>query len=898
MKPVYLELCGFGPYEEKTAIPFERLSRHGIFLISGDTGAGKTTIFDGICYALFGEASGAYRSGDSLRSDFMPEEGETYVYLEFFLKEKRYALRRSPQYRRGKKRGKEGYTLERAQACLWEPEKEPVTGFGAVTRRIEELLGLSLRQFKQIFMIAQGEFQQVLLADSASRGEIFRKVFDTEQYQKLQEGLKEYYLSVKREYDSCKEQTEGILSQLSFPRGDILSEEQSRCMENIFRLPEFLRALSLWEKAQKEQYEKKEVWIAGLEKEELERKVQISRWEDKKEKVKKAEDASKRAEEEYQKALLRKEREGERLELCLEKTGQKESLDREIFLIEKQLPQYEQWEIQKREQEVLSERLRQEEEKMERLSALEECAERLEEGKTRVEEYEEWEKGFRRFLDGEEKAGKQGKLWRKALLQKEREEEEYRKLEQAYFNGQAGVLAGRLEEGKPCPVCGSLVHPSPAPKEENVPAEEQVQEKKRQLELLDKKAGKEQEQFLIEKAAYEEAKNNLTRLISRYPQLSEVSPKEGERLFSEKRKEQEQKLLIWEEKLKQAEGEEREILFSKRGKEIMGERRLQIEQYRLSVKKQEGILAEKRKGLIYGTLKEAKEALEKKKEKKAVLEKEEQISRAQYQLQEQEVLRREISLKEKKAALEKEREELKQIVEATGERKAGEKQETLEREKEEQKKWFHILKLNGQLKGQLALLQQKMEALEEQCQRAKLLSNTASGELSGRQKIPFEQYVQSFYLDQVLLEANKRLFSMTLGRYELVRQKEASDKKTKAGLEVDVMDYYSGKERSVKTLSGGECFKAALCMALGFSDVVQSYAGGIQADALFIDEGFGSLDSASLEQALSVLQNLSDGRKMVGIISHVPELKERIESRLEVCRERGQSHVLLVDGSR
>ena len=415
---------------------------------------------------------------------------------------------------------------------------------------------------------------------------------------------------------------------------------------------------------------------------------------------------------------------------------------------------------------------------------------------------------------------------------------------------------------------------------------------------MDKKAGKEQEQFLIEKAAYEEAKNNLTRLISRYPQLSEVSPKEGERLFSEKRKEQEQKLLIWEEKLKQAEGEEREILFSKRGKEIMGERRLQIEQYRLSVKKQEGILAEKRKGLIYGTLKEAKEALEKKKEKKAVLEKEEQMSRAQYQLQEQEVLRREISLKEKKAALEKEREELKQIVEATGERKAGEKQETLERAKEEQKKWFHILKLNGQLKGQLALLQQKMEALEEQCQRAKLLSNTASGELSGRQKIPFEQYVQSFYLDQVLLEANKRLFSMTLGRYELVRQKEASDKKTKAGLEVDVMDYYSGKERSVKTLSGGECFKAALCMALGFSDVVQSYAGGIQADALFIDEGFGSLDSASLEQALSVLQNLSDGRKMVGIISHVPELKERIESRLEVCRERGQSHVLLVDGSR
>ena len=922
MRPERLIMCAFGPYAKRTEVPFEKLGDQGIYLITGDTGAGKTTVFDAIVFALYGEASGSSRRPEMMRSDFAMAEEKTYVELEFSCRGKRYHIRRNPEYLRPKARGS-GMTKESADALLTYPDGRAVTGSRGVTKAVEELLGIDRDQFVQIAMIAQGDFLRLLLAGTEERGRIFRRIFDTGRYLSFQEELKSRKNEARKEYEEASRRagqyTEGVV----FEEGEkeLRIREKMEALDQdliVYHLEEYQKLLEELILAQQEAEEGIQTRLQILEKDlgELRGRQALCR-------------EAQKAEEEIARRNARIEKlEEERLEWKKrrQETAQglkrAEKLHREAAELSARLEDYREAKRQEEEEKRLGKEAQ--EKRLEGKRFLERAAKRQQEEERLQGRLQELGDPAGRREALAEKAGQEDELEKRLealkeslALEREREKgiekregdyrkirerhavlsEAYARMEEAFFDGQAGILAARLEEGKPCPVCGSLHHPAPAKAEGKIPTEDQLkklkEEKEQTVQALDRQA-----QELA--GLRGQSRQALAQLKSQWEELEASSVQEETEewlLEFARRLEEKRRLLVKarrerEDRMREAEAFEEE---KKRLEEQIPRCRKEaaewkeqadrclrdaaaLEAKQESAKEAAGRL---RAFLAFSSLSEAEEHLKKTEKEAGTLEQADAEAR-------QELERCEKNLEGEKQAAEALRRQLltgEPLDGKTVEEELSRKEEAKNALQEENKRYGAALQTNRSIREKLARSDQAMRKAGQAFAGIARLSDTANGELKGKAKLAFEQYIQASFFNRIIREANKRFSAMTGGRYLLKRREEAENLRSQTGLELDVFDHYTGKLRSVSSLSGGESFKASLSMALGLSDVVQQHAGGVQLDAIFVDEGFGSLDRESLNQAMGILNGLAGERRMVGIISHVEELKERIGKKIVVYRE-------------
>lgn len=912
MRPLQLTLSAFGPYAEETVIDFEKLGEKGLYLITGDTGAGKTTIFDGITFALYGEGSGTVREPNMFRSKYASSDTPTFAKLTFLCKGQKYTVRRSPEYLRPGRKG--AMTTKRAEAELYSCEGQLLASkVRDVTQKITELIGLDKNRFTQIVMIAQGDFLKLLLAKTEERSKIFRDLFHTMPFLELQERLKTQAGERKKRYDEISQQIIQEFDRLSFPENSPQKETWLEEKEKgLLALPLLIQTLQTQMKDDENALTQLRNHLAQIETS-LNQSNRLSGIAEAAENAKKEIQAKETALSEKQKALPSLAEDYQREEA---KRPQTEALNAKLLSLSEKLPQYRELEKIRA---IGKEKKEKRKEKKERFSQLEKA---ILDFSSTLEQYRK-EKEQLSGMDAEEEviasktkeiAGKKEQLHRletllvslktaktqyeeaKAAYQKEearrnllRQESEL--LEKAFLDAQAGILASELKENMPCPVCGSTKHPAPAPLLSHAPTEAARKEKKaavaeaeRKLTRLSQDAGAKNGtyQTLLQQISIHSASLFPETEIHALPNQIEL---EKQSLFQEqnslkiraatleknkRRKMQMEQAIPKTEKQKEdAEAEKEKV-----NAEITT---LSAELARLS-----GQFSEMMAALPYSTEQDALNAIEQLKAEKN---------------------RQEALLLQKKNAYESAKSQMEQIAASISSLRQQLPQEPLPplnelsaqvlqltEEKKKAEEDLHTLQFRLQT-NQLAAktLAQKETALktaEENYFLVRSLSNTASGAVSGKTRITLETYVQTYYFDRVIRRANLRLMSMTGGQYELKRRIDNEDLRSQTGLELDVIDHYNASQRSARTLSGGESFKASLALALGLSDEIQSSFGGIRLDTMFVDEGFGSLDDESLEQAIHTLYGLTEGNRLVGIISHVSELKERIDKQIIVSKKR------------
>lgn len=1054
MRPLTLTLTAFGAYAGSQTVDFEAAGAGGLFLITGDTGAGKTTLFDGVCYALFGKLTGRVRSEKMIRSDYADDTLETSAQLVFLHRGERWRITRRPAQTRRKKRG-EGTTEVPATALLERLEggnPVPVAeGKESVDAAVEELLGIQVDQFRQIAMIAQNQFAELLNKSGRDRSAILRQVFATERCQQLQQRLKELASAsraeTEKQVDSLRQYLAGLrlpeeeeateLTQLLADAGCVwrsgrvleLAEELCRAdrdtlaglEEKIGQLDESIKQSAALVQSAREAGQRAEQ-LARLEKQlaqqqseaprRAEDQARLGRWEaaarlapvwENSEKARLAAEQATRLHAEAQAQLEELNTQAPRWEQAREQLAQnQQTVARLAVALERQteaLKQYDELDAAKAQQQACAREL-------DRLKHAEQAARKLEEQQAAALEQTQTladglaaaltaaqrvEQELNRWSGAKEKMAEVRSRMRELVKLQKSEQAARRTLEQAsdeldkaqqvymsadqlFRRDQAGLLARDLTPGQPCPVCGSVHHPSPARGVTGAPNKEELEALAAAMETartaynealqasstLTAQAGSAREQYI------RQARQVLADLEQELP------PEEDAKTLS-------RLLLDWDERLdqlfQQAEEEKTEcqakVEAASAAVNQLADDRRQLDQTRQkrselqaqaaqTTARQEMARQQAEKlqaDLPHATRAEAEQTLAAMQAEKARLDRSTEETRTdleEYQkaLAAALTLQDERQKNDEKAAEEARRaaqdwskaleaggmseEDFRQALHTEEEIKALRRQ--LEQEQkvcEETQTLYKQLRdqqqnapapvcqpqeleqamaeqeqqraaLNGErirLAGRLEANRQtmadvrtaagKLEQAQKRQQLIERLDATAGGKLSGGLgKQQFEQYVLAVYFADAVEAANQRLFAMTGGRYQLeCHQMTAAE--TKDTLDLDVLDNYTGKVRSVGSLSGGETFQAALALALGLSDVIQNYAGGVELDVLFVDEGFGTLDAESLEQAVTTLHSLVQGQRMVGIISHVPELKSRIENQLVVTKTPGGSTVAL-----
>lgn len=920
-------MSAFGPYAGVETIELDALGTEGIYLITGDTGAGKTTIFDAITFALFGCASGAERTGSMMRSNYALPETPTEVELEFLYQNKKYRVRRNPEYTRPKARG-EGTTKQSADAALFLPDGSTVTGIQNVTAKVEEILGVNYNQFSRIVMIAQGAFQKFLFADTPQRHDIFRRIFRTENYEQLQLQLKLLLQKAEGERLSQRDSIRQYIQDMVCEEDSPFAPEVQRSKEGQLGVTDTVNLLQELLASDQQELQELEKALEKLEQE-------IAGY---KEQLVKAEEAQKvRAKlstDWIQKEKLEQEREQVSLEVEKQKAlePERKRLGEKITLLQEKLQDYEV--LEQQEQEIRQHRSkleevthREEQEKAQQekwLCAQREVGQELEtlsgidadEGnlKVRLQSGKERKASVLSLQEQCISAGKLKNQWeqeKQALEQTlqdyESRNQKYAKDYQLYFREQAGILATGLEEGTPCPVCGSLHHPNLAVAAGNAPSKERLEQEKQETERLNGIVQKKSERAAGFKGMLEVSARQIEEKAEEL-ELSFDREKNGEisqaleTALQEELKRLNQSIQNAEEELRQLQNQKkrRNSLEEQAGKLT---KQLEQAQHTLSelaaqkagmtaaISTEEKHVEESRKKLSFATRQEAVEALESQKRRQ------EQLRQAYDRaVEQQENCEKNLhAVSTRVAAYE---EQLSSREEIDVEQCQKEVEERNSRKKELTPKRDAVLarlSVNRNSFDKINEGKGKLEQLETKCRQLRTLSDTANATLPGKEKIKLETYVQMAYFDRILAGANVRLMMMTNGQYELKRRQENTSRKSEVGLDLDVVDHYNGSIRDVKSLSGGESFKASLALALGVSDEMQVSAGGIRFDTMFIDEGFGSLDEESLQQAIHVLHQLSGGGRLVGIISHVAELQQTIEKQIVVYKDRAQgSHAKIV----
>lgn len=919
MKPLKLTMSAFGSYAGKNVIDFTG-QQQGIFLITGDTGAGKTTIFDAITYALYNQTSGGERNGNMMRSQYARPETETYVELEFLYRGQTYRVRRNPDYKITKtlKNGKirEQKVPHSVELTLPDgtvfPEKK-----NATDAKIIEILGLTADQFSQIVMIAQGDFLKLLYTKSDERKMIFSKLFRTDIYWKIQENLRRKSMEMDeriQENDRAFEQEKSRIIPLPESEELPLDELVERLRE---RLKDALKEQNLRRANVEElnkkitKYEEINKLFRSLEKirqtgKELEARQAESK--ERRQQIENARKADKVLVAEQQN--LRQQQEVEQSAQAIAKMTETLANDQEMFETLK-TQQQEAEAKQKREAADIQKKMLALEQSFPSYEALqnarseEQQAKKVWEdlGKISEESFHKKKAGIAALKEQQKRqeqvVEQTKKNWEQTSLSASESAKHYEHMYEAFLKEQAGILAENLSAGCPCPVCGSTVHPDPAKLSDHAVTELEVEqakktraaaEEKRDLAYAAFEAEKTEKQKLAQAVEKEEADFVLAQTIAKqqrkeaeqnYVSLQKIAEQIREKLVYPSLAEAKKQYAAMQKALAAAEQE--------------------IERKRQKVSE----LAEAMNTLKGQKLAEEenqktakKLATKTEKEYAKLLEKSGFVSEETYHLA--------ILPERSRSKLEREEKEYEsQCLRQQSEQKLLEKQvsgktytdttelnEQLKAEKQalkEAEKTY--MELHTAYENDRSVLQncavylEKGKKLESEDQVIKSLSKTANGRLSGSAKIDFETYIQRQYFKQIIHEANKRLLTMSNHQFILKLKEEANTgRKTNEGLDLSVYSLVTDSERDVKTLSGGESFLAALAMALGLSDIVERSAGAIHPDMMFIDEGFGSLDAQSRQQAIEVLGELAGDSRMVGIISHVTELKEQIDRKLVVNR--------------
>ena len=919
MKPLKLTMSAFGSYAGKNVIDFTG-QQQGIFLITGDTGAGKTTIFDAITYALYNQTSGGERNGNMMRSQYAQQETETYVELEFLYRGQTYRVRRNPDYKITKtlKNGKireqkvpHSVELTMPDGTVF-PEKK-----NATDAKIIEILGLTADQFSQIVMIAQGDFLKLLYTKSDERKMIFSKLFRTDIYWKIQENLRRKSMEMDeriQENDRAFEQEKSRIILLPESEELPLDELVERLRE---RLKDALKEQNLRRANVEElnkkitKYEEINKLFVSLEKirqtgKELEARQAESK--ERRQQIENARKADKVLVAEQQN--LRQQQEVEQSAQAIAKMTETLANNQEMFETLK-TQQQEAEAKQKREAADIQKKMLALEQSFPSYEALqnarseEQQAKKVWEdlGKTSEESFHKKKAGIAALKEQqkqqEQVVEQTKKNWEQTSLSASESAKHYEHMYEAFLKEQEGIMAENLSAGCPCPVCGSTVHPDPAKLSDHAVTELEVEqakktraaaEEKRDMAYAAFEAEKTEKQKLAQAVEKEEADFVLAQTIAKqqrkeaeqnYVSLQKIAEQIREKLVYPSLAEAKKQYAAMQKALEAAEQE--------------------IERKRQKVSE----LAEAMNTLKGQKLAEEenqktakKLAAKTEKEYAKLLEKSGFVSEETYHLA--------ILPERSRSKLEREEKEYEsQCLRQQSEQKLLEKQvsgktytdttelnEQLKAEKQalkEAEKTY--MELHTAYENDRSVLQncavylEKGKKLESEDQVIKSLSKTANGRLSGSAKIDFETYIQRQYFKQIIHEANKRLLTMSNHQFILKLKEEANTgRKTNEGLDLSVYSLVTDSERDVKTLSGGESFLAALAMALGLSDIVERSAGAIHPDMMFIDEGFGSLDAQSRQQAIEVLAELAGDSRMVGIISHVTELKEQIDRKLVVSR--------------
>ena len=1054
MKPVKLKISAFGPYAgEIPEIRFDQFEERGLFLISGDTGAGKTTIFDAICYALYGETSGSYRDSKNLRSEYADPETESYVDFYFTHQGKSYHVRRTPAYERKKNRG-EGTTLQKENAAFYEEDKPPIEGLKPVEQAVRDLLHIDRSQFKQIVMIAQGEFREMLNAKTEQRTDILRTIFMTGNYKEIEFKLKnrldaasgekyqtessivQHFGDITAGKDSPLEeelsalQANGSETKSAWNIGEIIAitdriieadtlesqrikEEESRLDQELGKSKETLATAQLnnsfIDRAQKLRQEKAELLDKREEMDALRSRLSrqktashtvapvYSNWMAKRKEHKSIEEKIVQNEgflaelevlaaqkKEALAAAESRRGQAEELKKSAERIGEekdkylkRDSLQKDLSKLEKQQTQYETQKKQAADKEETLKNKIQEYKKT--VGLLQEKPGQL----TAAVSAENELTALCNKLDKIDRERRKSWTAHSALLKEKQEafesaREAYEKAmeervsaERLFDRCRAGLLASKLADGEKCPVCGSIHHPEPARLPDNSITEEALN----QLKEAEEKARKESQTAVTNAEKEHAALTELEKLIRE--EAGECLPDPGiglqDREYSipdllvlvkEHAKATAQKLDALRQQihsldkdcktltetrnlLDQAQGEEQaaidqektEILQKlqtgsgqiikirtsleetgtlgfdnwEKAEKAMNEQTAQAESLLKAIKeaeegKQAADTAVAEKKAEISTIRENLEKT--KEEEKQLKEKVDSLmdqngfagidQLKEYMVEETEIAANETTLNKYDTALilnqkqleqaEKEAEGRKRIDVDILNEEAVQKQNQLNAVREEAANIGMRLKTNKAKKETIQKLQPKLEKARKDSSILHNLYALVKGQTRNG-KITLEQYVQAAGFDRIIRAANRRLLPMSEGQFELFRQEDSLGKRSSTFLDLEVLDNYTGHRRPVGNLSGGESFKASLSLALGLSDTVSSNMGGVQMDALFIDEGFGSLDRKSIENAMDILLNLSSSHKLVGIISHREELKESIPQQIRVTKTREGSTV-------
>lgn len=931
MRPKKLTLSAWGPYADEQIVDFDGIS-DGLFLLTGPTGSGKTMIFDGISYALFGVPSGKIRERDTLRSDFAKETDETFVKLSFEHRGNVYTVIRHPRYTRPKKRG-EGEITVNEKACLYMPGGQVIENLTVVNEKISEILGVNHEQFKQIAMIAQGEFQELLTADSKKRVEIFRNIFGTEVYERIQRRLSERAGALAKEIDALRNRTEEAMASIVSQNheklqyllsqqvvheaqvADALGEAVAKDRQLLAATDKILKELGEAYNAAELDYK---LYIQNKNNEANERaaseKLLAALEKGEQDFLKLQPEYDNLSERRFEiRALQKKLDEDSRLMDIVKAIQGQEKICREAA--KKSASAKEERQRQKAALDKLQDTIAQNKEKLSEQQKADEAVSLyeggLKDGQRAAKDCEQLVCQCKDFVGVKKAYAAKTAEYQKAQGRADEKKRRYEGADRIFRQAAAGLLAQKLLEGQPCPVCGSVHHPSPAALVSGVVSEAQLKGLKSESETAVKLADK----LLNELTGLQGEKvahwTNIVRQTKTVLAIEDDRALVGsggiyetEQFFYKAVQAKKEAIAAKNEEisaqLSQAKQQKKQFETLRKQQEDLekafGEKTALFEKYSEAAANLE-IEAQKQKALLENTKQQLPKGLTEaaiimrrqetehslKAAEKAVDAVQKAYEKVLLQLTQDKAKHKEVAahLEKYEAEAKKCRQSLLKLTDgAEPEAWLSKLRVQMEEKKKDRDFLYRMYHQNSDVYKTLKAKAGKKEALDEVYGRIKKLENAARG--NNQRRLEFEQYVLGTYFDEILEAANLRLYHMSEGRYELFRTEKVKDMRRRNSLDIEVLDNYTGRRRPVKTLSGGESFKAALSLALGLSDVIQNYVGGIDIDLLFIDEGFGSLDETSVQTAVDTLMTLAGGSRMVGIISHVSELKERIDTQIIV----------------
>jgi len=1018
MRPISLTMTAFGPFPGTEQVDFEKFGDAPLFLINGPTGSGKTTILDAMCFALYGQTTGDEREGNQMRCDLAPAETLAEVALTFELGGQRYRIRRVPEQPKPKLRG-EGTTSHSTEAQLWsldqDGEEQLIVARKVkdATAEIENRTGLNADQFRQVMVLPQGKFRQLLMADSKDREQIFGQLFQTQVYKKLEDNLKAQSAEIRREVQKFEHVQEGILeaAELDSPQAlieeltllkpeceealrlkDIKNKELTVSSNKLLKANALLVSFENLAKAEAQQQQLADKKNAvDVQRDQLKQAEQAQKIKPEFDQVERNQQALSDAKGKLHKAAQQQgdcktafEESDKTNQTAEQKRGQLDTAKQQLTKLESYHERSDQLaqaltvlRNAKSEEGTaknnviqaelsLKTSINDREKSLGQQQSIQRELGSLSDKQLQIKGLADQLvdkvvlQGLQNKVDQADKKLKQAKEQGINLKTEfETFETKTKTLELAWHQGQAAILAQELNTGQPCPVCGSNEHPQPAHSEQALPTELELEQARTDQQQASNKLIAARENYAGLKSSLDALQKQCDEALAKLGGAANLPldqlQQQHDTVKQDVAKLLKQQLLLTElEKsinaLKSSEEQARTALDA--ATKHLSEITIQLATANSGVSAAEQELPEeyRQTGTLQAAITQARNTIDEieqelKKARKdyenanaawqaakatehAAIETQEGaetflkqanntwstalqascfetqqdylsagLSEADFKTLQQgiadyvgECQRVSGSLEQQQKALEGQQKPDLNIFEAA--------QEVAEQEKREaEDRWFVLDKrLTAIQNTQTKLDKAKADckALEDEYKVIGTLSDVANGQTGD--KVSLQRFVLSVLLDDVLLEASQRLSMMSKGRYQLLRKEDRSKGNKASGLDLEVEDAYTGKVRPVATLSGGESFMAALAMALGLSDVVQAYAGGIRLDTLFIDEGFGSLDPESLDLGVRTLIDLQASGRMVGVISHVPDLKEQMSQRLDVIAGREGSSIRLVAG--